>query len=494
MSINTETREEDLIFNNLIFDEDYSRKVIPYIKEEYFKEPSDKALFRSISTFIAKYNCLPTKEAVSISLANDKFLYEEHLNDAFVKLDGYAQKKQELDWLVNTTEEYCKNKALYNAAIKAVSIYDGSEKKLDVNAIPKIYEDALSISFDPHIGHDYFDDADARYAFMHDRPDKIAFDLDICNKVTRGGVQKKTLNILAAGVHVGKTLGLCHLAAGYLQAGKRVLFITLETPEEQITLRVDQNLLNISDEDLETIPKDVWDKKINKLRAQTIGKLKVKGYPPSTVHANNFRALLSELKLKQGFIPEIIIIDYLNICQSAMSFKSADNMYGKGKAVAEEIRALAFEYDIPIWTAVQLNREGAESSNPNMSDLAESHAIAATADLMWAIVANDKMKQLGQILIIQLKNRYKDLNAQERFYLGVDRSKMRWFEVEQKAQSTPEQRQEYEDTETEVKLRISEKHGSQAYKPAYGNSPQVRAFGPRNTIPKKSKFDDFVME
>lgn len=485
-------RLETIILRSLVYNDDYSRRVIPYIKEEYFRETHEKVIFRGITSFVNKHKALPDKESLALYAESENLVEEtfQEVLESLEEMESGKDKKLQADWLIEKTEKWCQEKALANAAFSAVAILEGKDKKRDKGAIPELFENALAISFDPSIGHDYIEDAEGRFDRLHAPTHKVPFDIDICNKATKGGVESKTLNILAGGVYAGKTLGLCHLAGAYLKAGKNVLYITLEISEENIGFRIDCNLLNISTDDADNIPKPMFMKKVEKVKDELSGKLVIKEYPAGSVHVNNFRALLHELHLKQSFKPDIILIDYLGLVASSR-VKNSDKTHIVLLAVAEEMRALAQEYGVPIWTAAQLDAEGMTSSDPGMTNLAGSKVgLPATCDLMWTIVVTEKLKELGQALIIQQKNRYRDASDMRKFYIGLDRKKMRWFNVEQKAQGSSDADESsaadplMEDEE--IKRRVSAKYGQQAYQSAY-KTAQAAKFGPRT----KLKFDDF---
>jgi replicative DNA helicase len=484
----SETRIENLILNNLFHDEDFSRKVIPYLKEEYFRQTHEKLIFRHVTEFINKYSKLPTDSSIAISVQNEVTMNEETYQEIVDTLKDFKEpQKVDSEWLVDQTESFCQEKALFNAAKKAVAIMEGDDKKLDKGAIPQLFEDALSVSFDPSVGHDYFEDAEKRYDVLHANEYKYPFDIDICNKVTKGGITKGTLNILAGGVYVGKTLGLCHIAKSYMVAGKNPLYITLEVSEENINNRIDCDLLNMSIDDVDAMPKDIYLKKVEKARAVTPGKLITKEYPATSIHVNNLRALLHELKLKKNFIPDVILVDYLNLMASSR-IKSSDKTYITIQAIAEELRGLAQETRIPIWSATQLDAQGMESSDPGMTQIAGSKVgLIATVDLMWMLVSSDKLRELGQILIIQHKNRYKDAADQKKFYVGLDRKKFRWYNVENTGQ-IHEEIEDVEDDEISIKEAVSKKYGTEAYESAYKQSGLAKQFGPRGSKPS---FKDF---
>jgi replicative DNA helicase len=481
-----ETRIESLILNNLFHNEDFLRKVIPYLKEEYFRQNHEKLIFKHITIFLNKYNKLPTEAAIAVSVQSEVTMNEETYKEVVDALaDVKNPHKVDLDWLVDQTESFCQEKALFNAAKKAVGIMEGNDKKLEKGAIPQLFEDALSISFNPSIGHDYFEDAEKRYDVLHSNEYKIPFDVEICNKVTKGGVTKGTLNVIAGAVYSGKTLGLCHIAKSYMCGGKNIFYITLEISEENINNRIDCNLLNISIDDMDAMPKDIFLKKVERVRAITPGKLVTKEYPATSVHVNHLRSIIHELKLKKHFVPDVIIVDSLNLMASCR-IKASDKTHITIQAIAEELRALAQECGVPIWSATQLDAEGMRSSDPGMTNVAGSKVgLIATADLMWFLVASDKLRELGQLLIIQHKNRYKDAADKRKFYVGMDRKKFRWYQVEQKAQTSDDNDETGEDEET-IKQEVSKKYGMEAYNSAYKQTGLVKQFGPR-----KPSFKDF---
>jgi len=424
------------ILKNLIHDEEYTRKVIPFIEEDYFEERSDKVVFEEIVSFLKTYDALPTKEVLQIEvgkrtdLTQDEFQSTEQLIDA---LDSQEYKK---DWILDTTEAWCKERAIYNALMESIKIADGQDDKKNRDAIPNILSDALAVGFDQHVGHDYIDDAEDRYAYYHKIENKIPFDLEYFNKITSGGLSDKTLNIALAGTGVGKSLFMCHVASSCLVQGKNVLYITLEMAEEKIAERIDANLLNTNIKDIAELPQTTFHKKIDKLAAKTTGKLIIKEYPTASAHCGHFKALLQELKLKKSFVPDIIFVDYLNICASSR-YRSAVNVnsYSYVKAIAEELRGLAVEASIPICSATQTTRSGFASSDPNLTDTSESFGLPATADLMFALVSTEDMEELDQIMVKQLKNRYNDPTINKRFVVGIDRAKMRLYDCEQSAQT-----------------------------------------------------------
>ena len=423
------------ILSNLLHDEVYARKVLPFIRDEYFEERTDRVLFQQIADYVKSYDGLPTKEVLHIEtekrddLTQDEFSLVENL------IDALHESTSERAWAEDTTESWCKERAIYLALMKSIQIADGQDEKHGNDAIPDILKDALSVGFDQHVGHDYIDDSEGRYEYYHRKENKIEFDLEMFNKITAGGISNKTLNIALAGTGVGKSLFMCHYAASVLLQGKNVLYITCEMAEEKIAERIDANLLNTNIKEVAELPKTVFEKKVNKLREKTQGKLIIKEYPTASAHVGHFRSLLSELKLKKNFIPDIIFVDYLNICASSR-YRSAVNVnsYNYVKAIAEELRGLAVEFDLPIFSATQTTRGGFTSTDPDLTDTSESFGLPATADLMIALISSDELEELGQIMVKQLKNRYNDPTYNKRFVVGIDRPKMRLYDCEQEAQ------------------------------------------------------------
>lgn len=430
---------EQTILKNLVYNEEYLRKVLPFIKEEYFTETCEKVLFNEITSFTETYNKLPTIESLSLSVQEKRNLTDEQVQqceDYIKEIKESAKEETQLQWIVDKTEKFCQEKAIYNAVLGSIQILDGKDKTNDKGAIPKILADALAISFDTSVGHDYLENSDERYEFYHRKEERIPFDLDYFNKITKGGLPKKTLNIALAGTGVGKSLFMCHVAAGAMCLGKNVLYITMEMAEEKIAERIDANLLNTSLDQLMELPKDLYDKKVQRLKEKTTGKLIIKEYPTASASATHFRTLLNELNLKRGFKPDIIFIDYLNICCSSRIKASANiNSYTYVKAIAEELRGLAVEFEVPIVSATQTTRSGFNSSDPGLEDTSESFGLPATADFMFALISSEDLEELGQIMVKQLKNRYNDPSYFKRFTLGVDRSKMKLYDVEQSGQS-----------------------------------------------------------
>ena len=428
-------RIETKILSNLVYDEQYCRKVIPFIRTDYFSERKEAILSKIIVEFFTKYNKPLTKEILSIEVGNRTDINDKELAEINNYVDTMTHDEVNETWMLEQTEKFCKDKAVYNAILHSIRIIDGGDKVNTKDSIPSILSDALAISFDNHVGHDYIEDSDARYDYYHRIEEKVPFDLDMFNKITKGGLSKKTLNIVLAGTGVGKSLFMCHVAAGVLTQGKNVLYITMEMAEERIAERIDANLLNLTMDELKVIDKDIFDNRIKKISSKTQGKLIVKEYPTAGAHAGHFRALLEELKLKREFLPDIIFIDYLNICASQrMKQGGSINSYTYIKSIAEELRGLAVEYNVPIVSATQTTRSGFTNSDPGLEDTSESFGLPATADLMFALVSNEELEQLNQIIVKQLKNRYNDPSFYKRFVIGVDRAKMKLYDVEASAQ------------------------------------------------------------
>jgi len=428
-------RIERTTLKNLIHNDEYARKVLPFLKEEYFTERFDKILFREIYHFITKYNNLPTKEALSIELNNRKDVNETEYKTITDILGTLNKEQIDQKWLVETTEKFCKDRAIHNAILGGIQILDGKDKSHSPEYLPEMLSQALSVSFDQKIGHDYLTETKERYDFYRRKEERLELDLEFFNKITRGGIPSKTLNICLAGTGVGKTMFMTHLASSILLQGKNVLYITLEMAEERIAERIDANLLNVGMSDLEELPYQMYETKINKLQSKTTGKLIIKEYPTASAHTGHFKNLLNELALKKSFKPDILFVDYLNIAAS-VRFKAGANVnsYTYIKAIAEELRGLAVEYNIPVFSATQTTRGGYVSSDVGMEDTAESFGLPATADFMFALISSEELEQKNQILIKQLKNRYNDPTVNRKFIVGVDRSKMRLYDVEQKAQ------------------------------------------------------------
>ena len=430
----TQTIERTAL-TNLISNEDYARKVLPFIKGNYFEVKEERIIFEEIYNFVDKYKTIPTQTSLEIEVGERKDLTEIEYKKIVEIIQTLNPVEVDFDWLVDTTEKFCKDKAIYNAIVDGISIIDGKDKNRTPDSIPSILTDALSVSFDNAVGHDYILDADSRFDFYHKVEEKIPFDLEYFNKITKGGLPPKTLNIALAGTGVGKSLFMCHMAANCLSQGKNVLYVTLEMAEERIAERIDANLMNVSMEDLQDLPKKMFTDKMSKITKKTTGKLIVKEYPTATAHSAHFRGLIKELAIKKSFRPDIIFIDYLNICASSR-FKGAQNVnsYMYVKAIAEELRGLAVETNVPIMSATQTTRSGFVSTDVGLEDTSESFGLPATADLMFALISTEELEELNQICVKQLKNRYNDPTMNKRFVIGIDRAKMRLYDVEVDAQ------------------------------------------------------------
>ena len=445
-------RIERIILRNLFYNEDFTRKALPFIKSEFFTNHNESTLFGEINEFVNKYKNLPTKETILVELNKRKDLKEEELSEIKTIVNKLDNQEVELQWLLDTTEKFCKDSAVHNAGLEGIQILDGKDKKQNPEAIPSILSEALAVSFDNHIGHDYIDDAEARFEFYHKKEKRFKFDLNYFNRITKGGVPSKTLNIALAGTGVGKSLFMCHAASNWLTQGKNVLYITLEMAEERIAERVDANLFDVTIDDLHAMPKDMYDNKVSKLQKKTIGQLIIKEYPTASAHSGHFRALLNELSLKKTFKPDVVFIDYLNICASSR-FKGGNiSSYFYIKAIAEELRGLAVEFDVPIFSATQTTRSGFTSTDIGLEDTAESFGLPATADFMFALISNDELDQLNQLKVKQLKNRFGDPSMNRSFIIGVDRSKMRLFDVEASAQNIVDSNQTEEEEQIEPEV------------------------------------------
>ena len=427
---------EQTILRNLLTDEKYMRKVLPFIKPDYFQGVY-RSLFKEAGKYVAKYNKLPTAETLIIELDDSKSFTNDNYQMAVDIIPQlYTNDVIDNDWLLDATEKWCQDRAVYNAIMESISIIDGKHESLTKNALPDILSKALGVSFDKNVGHDYIENVEERYEFYHTEEDRIPFDLEYFNKITKGGVPRKTLNICLAGTGVGKSLYMCHLAASALTEGRNVLYITMEMAEERIAERIDANLLNVPIDQLENLSKDMFTTKVQDLSRKTAGKLIIKEYPTGSAHSGHFRALLNELKLKKQFTPDVIFVDYLNICASSRmkAMGGSINSYTYIKAIAEELRGLAVEYDVPVWSATQTTRSGYSNSDVGLEDTSESFGLPATADLMFALISTEELEQLGQLMVKQLKNRYNDPTIFKRFVIGIDRAKMRLYDCEQKAQ------------------------------------------------------------
>ena len=426
---------ETLILKNLLLTEEYPRKVLPFIKQEYFEDRTDQVLFDITHKYFVKYSAVPSVEALTIEVGKISTLSDDQFKQITQTLESFDTETTELDWLIDTTEKWCQDRAIYLALMESIKIADGNDQKKSPDAIPSILSDALGVSFDNHIGHDYIDDYEERYDSYHRVETKVPFDLDFFNKITKGGLPSKTLNIALAGTGVGKSLFMCHVASSVLLQGRNVLYITMEMAEEKIAERIDANLLNVDIQTLAQLPKVMFENKITALSQKTQGKLIVKEYPTASAHAGHFRALLNDLALKKSFRPEIIFVDYLNICTSQRFRNASVNSYTMVKSIAEELRGLAVEFNVPIVSATQTTRSGYGSSDVDLTDTSESFGLPATADLMFALISTEELEEQNQIMVKQLKNRYYDPTLNKRFVVGIDRAKMRLYNVEQEAQN-----------------------------------------------------------
>ena len=446
---------EFLILRNLLYNEEYARKVLPFLKNEYFEDLSQKIVFEEISKFINQYNKLTTKEILYIEIENRRDITDSSFKEVVDIVKQFEDSPSEYEWLVNTTEKWCRDRAIYLALMESISIADGNDEKRNRDSIPSILSDALAVSFDNHVGHDYLNDYEKRYELYHRKEEKIEFDLEYFNKITKGGIPNKTLNIALAGTGVGKSLFMCHVASSVLLQGKNVLYITMEMAEERIAERIDANLLNVPIQEITNLPKMIFENKVTNLSQKTQGSLIIKEYPTASAHSGHFKALLNELALKKSFRPDIIFIDYLNICASSRYRGNLSvNSYSYIKAIAEELRGLAVEANVPIVSATQTTRSGYGSSDVELTDTSESFGLPATADLMFALISSEELENLGQIMVKQLKNRYNDPTMNKRFVVGIDRAKMRLYDCEQSAQNDildSGQDEEYNNEEVKAK-------------------------------------------
>ena len=437
-------RIETTIISNLFFNEDFTRKALPFIQPEYFSNADERILFGEIFKFVDGYKNLPTKDTILIELNNRKDLNENQLKNLRQLVSNASEEEVDLQWLLDTTEKWCKDRAVHNAVLSGIKILDKKDQKQTPEAIPGILADALAVSFDNHIGHDYIEDAQNRFEWYHTKEKRYKFDLDYFNRITKGGVPSKTLNIALAGTGVGKSLFMCHVASSFLTQGLNVLYITLEMAEERIAERIDANLFDVTMDDLHDMPKQLYDTKLDKLNQKTKGKLIIKELPTASAHSGHFRALMNELALKKSFRPDVVFIDYLNICASAR-FKGGNiSSYFYIKAIAEELRGLAVEFNLPIFSATQTTRTGFVSTDIGLEDTSESFGLPATADFMFALMSNEELESLGQMKVKQLKNRYNDPSMNRAFIVGVDRAKMRLYDVENSAQNIVDSNQSKE--------------------------------------------------
>jgi len=429
-------RIERTILTNLIYNEDFLRKVLPFIEPDYFDSRIERVVFEEIANFIAKYDKMPTKEILGIEIKDRTDLTQQEYSETVEVSNSLENEEINQQWLLDATEKWCKDRAIYLALMESIRIADGGDEKKNRDAIPAILQDALAVCFDNNVGHDYLEDYEERYDFYHQTEEKIPFDLEFFNKITKGGLPNKTLNIALAGTGVGKSLFMCHVASSVLLQGKNVLYITLEMAEEKIAERIDANLLNVNIQDIGELPKQMFENKVNNLAKKTQGTLIIKEYPTAAAHEGHFRSLLNELQLKRSFKPDIIFIDYLNICASSRYSKMGSvNSYSYIKSIAEELRGLAVEAQVPIVSATQTTRSGYSSSDVDLTDTSESFGLPATADLMFALISTEELEGLGQIMVKQLKNRYNDPTVFKRFVIGIDRAKMRLYDCEQSAQN-----------------------------------------------------------
>jgi len=446
---------EFLILKNLLHNEKYLRKTIPFIKGEYFQDSNQKIVFEEISSFVNQYNELPTKEILTIEVEKRNDINEDSFKEVTHLIGCLDDSPVEFEWLSDTTEKWCRDRAIYLALLDSIAIADGKDEKKNPEAIPSILSDALAVSFDNHVGHDYLQDYEERFKFYHQKESRIQFDLEYFNKITKGGLPNKTLNIALAGTGVGKSLFMCHMAAASLMDGHNVLYITMEMAEEKIAERIDANLLNVGIQDITDLPRPMFDSKVDSLAKKTQGSLIIKEYPTASAHSGHFKSLLNELALKKSFKPDIIFIDYLNICASSRYRAGSNvNSYSYIKAIAEELRGLAVESNLPIVSATQTTRSGFGSSDVELTDTSESFGLPATADLMFALISTEELEGLNQILVKQLKNRYNDPTMNKRFVVGIDRAKMRLYDCEQSAQQDlvdNKQDEEYNDEEKKPK-------------------------------------------
>jgi len=426
---------ERTTLSNLLFNEDYARKVLPFIKGNYFDVREERIIFDEIASFVDKYNKIPTQTSLEIEIGSRKDLNQDEHDKIVSIVKTLNTENVDMEWLLDTTEKFCKDKAIYNAIVEGVGIIDGKDKSKTADSIPSILTEALSVSFDNSVGHDYIEDAESRHEFYNRKEERIPFDLDFFNKITKGGLPSKTLNIALAGTGVGKSLFMCHMASNCLAQGKNVLYITMEMAEERIAERIDANMMNVNIKDLAELPKQMFEDKIQKITKKTSGKLIIKEYPTASAHSGHFRGLIKELAIKKSFKPDIIFIDYLNICASSR-FKGGVNVnsYTMIKSIAEELRGLAVETNVPIMSATQTTRSGFSNTDVGLEDTSESFGLPATADLMFALISTEELEELNQICVKQLKNRYNDPTMNKRFVIGIDRAKMKLYDVEVSAQ------------------------------------------------------------
>jgi len=444
LSLTNNERIELTILRNFFFNEDYTRKALPFVKTDYFTNRIERLLYEEIDKFVQQYKNLPTKETILIEFGRRKDVNDEEVKLIKELVNSFNDEKTDLQWLLDTTEKFCKDRAVHNAVLSGIKILDGKDNQRQPEAIPSILSEALAVSFDNHIGHDYIGDAESRFDWYHTKEKRYPFDLNFFNKITKGGVPSKTLNIALAGTGVGKSLFMCHCASNFLTQGQNVLYITLEMAEERIAERIDANLMDVTMDDLHDMPKQLYDNKMAKLRSKTTGQLIIKEYPTASAHSGHFRALMNELSLKKSFKPDVVFVDYLNICASSR-FKGGNiSSYFYIKAIAEELRGLAVEFNLPIFSATQTTRTGFVSTDIGLEDTSESFGLPATADFMFALMSNEELESLGQMKVKQLKNRYNDPGMNRAFIVGVDRAKMRLYDVENSAQNIVDSNQSKE--------------------------------------------------
>ena len=429
------TKIENVILSNLVTDEEYMRKVVPFLKRDYFSDNNERVVYEKVTNFIQEYNACPSKDALVIAIQNDKNLTEEQYSEVFEIIYNINPTEHNRDWLYKETEKFCKDKAVYNAILSSVAILDGRDKNRSPDGIPTLLQEALGVCFDNNVGHDYFLNAENRYDFYHRVESRVPFDLEYFNKITNGGLPNKTLNVALAGTGVGKSLFMCHVAASCIAQNKNVLYITLEMAEEEIAKRIDANLMNIPLDQLKDLPKALFNSLIDKVRQKANGTLIIKEYPTSGAHVGHFKALLNELQLKRQFTPDIIIVDYLNICVSSrLKGNTGANSYTIIKSIAEELRGMAVENNVPILSATQTTRTGYGNTDVELTDTSESFGLPATVDFMFALITTEELEKMNQLMVKQLKNRYNDPTQNKRFVIGVDRAKMKLYDLEQSAQ------------------------------------------------------------
>ena len=453
-------RIEKVILRNLVYNEEYLRKVLPFVEPDYFNDRSERIVFEHITKYVAEYNSLITKEVLQIEIEDRRDITQDEVKNIYGTINELEDIECDFEWLSDTTEKWCRDRAIYLALMESIKIADGQDDKKNRDAIPTILSDALSVSFNRNVGHDYLEDYEERYELYNRKESRIQFDLEYFNKITKGGLPNKTLNIALAGTGVGKSLFMCHHASAVLLEGKNVLYITLEMAEEKIAERIDANLLNVNIQEITDLPKPIFESKVTNLAKKTQGSLIIKEYPTASAHSGHFRALLNELALKKSFRPDIIFIDYLNICASSR-YRTNNNVnsYSYIKAIAEELRGLAVEANLPIVSATQTTRSGFASSDVDLTDTSESFGLPATADLMFALISTEELEDLNQIMVKQLKNRYNDPTINKRFVIGIDRAKMRLYDCEQKAQNDivdSGQEEQYNEKESKLKKSFAE--------------------------------------